>query len=67
LIQVPEASAVEVQHAFETAARFQMRVVIICDTAEEAAEFAQLATTKLPLHKRVALERAKVGAVGPLS
>ena len=27
-IQIPETTAVEVQHAFETAARFQMRVVI---------------------------------------
>jgi hypothetical protein len=42
-------------------------VVIIADTAEQAAEFAQLAATQLPLHRRVALERAKAGAVGPLS
>jgi hypothetical protein len=64
VIQIPETTAVEIEHAFTTAARFQMRVVIITDTAEQAAEFAQLAATKLPLHRRVAYERAEAGAIG---
>jgi hypothetical protein len=63
-IQIPEATAGEIEHAFTTAARFQMRVVIITDTAEQAAEFASLAATKLPLHRRVAYERAEAGAIG---
>jgi|HubBroStandDraft_6_1064221.scaffolds.fasta_scaffold648865_2 hypothetical protein len=63
-LQIPEATTVEIEHAFTTAARFQMRVVIITDTAQQAADFAQLAATKLPLHKRVALERAEAGAIG---
>jgi hypothetical protein len=64
VIQIPEATAGEIEHAFTTAARFQTRVVIITDTAEQATEFAQLVTTKLPLHKRVAYERAEAGAIG---
>jgi hypothetical protein len=66
-LQVPEATEREVGHAFTTAARFQMRMVIITDTAEQAAEFAKLATTKLPMHRRVAFERAQAGAMGPPS
>jgi hypothetical protein len=64
VIQVPEASAVEVQHAFMTAARFQTRVLILTDTPKQATEFAELAATKLPLHKRVSYERASAGAIG---
>jgi hypothetical protein len=63
-IQIPEASAGEIQHPFTTAARFQTRVVIITDTTEQAAEVAQLAARQLPLHRRVALERAAAGAIG---
>ncbi len=63
-LQIPEATAGEIEHAFATAARFQTRVVIITDTAEQAAEFAKLSATKLPLHRRVAYERAEAGAVG---
>lgn len=66
-IQIPELTAGEIEHAIATAARFQTRVVIITDTSEQAADIASLAATKLPLHRRVALERAKASAVGPLS
>ena len=34
------------------------------DTAKQAAEFAQLAARQLPLHRRVAFERAEAGAIG---
>ena len=36
-----------------------LSVVIVCDTAEQAADIANLAATKLPLHRRAAYERAE--------
>jgi hypothetical protein len=63
-IQIPEASPGEIQEAFAMAAKLRTRVVIVTDTAEQAADIAKLGAIKLPLHRRTAYERASAGAIG---
>jgi hypothetical protein len=59
-IQIPEATADELSLALQTANRRKARVMVLCDTAEQAADAAGLAT-HLACHLQVSLERAEAG------
>lgn len=65
--QIPEAGAGEIQHGLAIVAKLRARFLLVCDTERQAADVAHLAARQLPLHRRVAYERAEAGAWGALS
>lgn len=64
LIEVPEAPASQIVVALGQAVSMGARVLIVCDTGNQAMEMAKFAGLLLPTHKRVSYERAEAGDWG---
>lgn len=65
-ISVPEASRQTIRKGLKIAARREARVLILCDTAEQAITVGAMAP-RLRRHRRVPYERAEAGGWGRLS
>ena len=62
---IPETPRGKVEAALAQARSRRVRVVFICNTADQAQEMRALAARLLPDHRPVALDRAASGAWGP--
>lgn len=60
-ISIPETSRRDQKRALAIARALRARVSVICDKADQAAEFRRFAGPRLPDHRFVALERANSG------
>jgi hypothetical protein len=60
-LEIPEARRPTIRGAFKEAQQRRARLIIVCDTTEQADAIAASATASLPHHRRVALERALEG------
>lgn len=60
-ILIPEAMSY-LDAALQEAHQLRARVIIVCDTAEQAAAARSRAITLLPNHRPVAMTRAQAGA-----
>jgi hypothetical protein len=61
---IPEATPAEIALGLAVARDVPARVVMVCESAEQAKDMAALARAKLPDHRRVPLERAAEGGWG---
>lgn len=62
-ITIPDALD-KLAQALRQAKALKARLVLVCDTADRAAEMARQAVTALPKHKRVSIEQAKADGWG---
>ena len=63
MIMIPEATD-KLTAALMQAHKLQARLIIVCDTEEQAADAKQVALDLLPDHREVSLSRAEAGAWG---
>ncbi len=61
MVMIPEA-ADKLTTALMQANKLQARLVIVCDTEEQARDARQAALELLPDHREVSLSRAEAGA-----
>ena len=66
VLNVPEGLD-SFDYAMAQARELKARVSFICDTKEQAVDMAARASSALPAHRRIALERAEAGSWGRLS
>ncbi len=63
MVMIPEA-ADKLTAALVQAQKLRARLVVVCDTEEQARDAKQAATKLLPDHREVSLSRAQAGAWG---
>ncbi len=63
MVMIPEA-ADKLTDALVQAQKLRARLVVVCDTEEQARDAKQAATKLLPDHREVSLGRAEAGAWG---
>ena len=63
MVMIPEA-ADKLTAALKQAHEMGARLLILCDTEEQAADAKQVALVLLPDHREVSLSRAEAGAWG---
>lgn len=62
-VALPDADD-KLTQALRQAKALKARLVLVCDTADRAAEMARQAVAALPQHKRVSIEQAKADGWG---
>lgn len=65
-LQIPEAGRPLIRRAWREAQARSARLIILCDTEDQASAIAARAAASLPHHRRVSLERALAGGWGAL-